>query len=69
MLTRIYGLGFASKDELQKYIRMRELARERDHKKLGRELEIFHVDEEVGKGLILWLPKGTVLRDELEYLA
>jgi threonyl-tRNA synthetase len=69
MLTRIYGLAFPSRQELKDYLARRELARERDHKKLGRELELFHIDEEVGKGLILWLPKGTVLRNEVERLA
>jgi threonyl-tRNA synthetase len=69
MLTRIYGLAFASKPELKAFLERRKLARERDHRKLGRELELFHIDEEIGKGLILWLPKGTVLRDEVEALA
>ncbi len=46
----------------------RKLALERDHKKLGRELDLFHIEDEIGKGLILWLPKGTVLRDEVEDL-
>ena len=69
MLTRIYGLGFATKDELKQYLERRKLAQERDHKKLGRELELFHIDDQVGKGLILWLPKGTILRDEVEDLA
>ena len=68
MLTRIYGLAFAHEGELKQYLEMRKLAQERDHKKLGRELEFFHIDDEVGKGLVLWLPKGTVLRDEIEAL-
>ncbi|MFN7975564.1 MAG: threonine--tRNA ligase [Acidobacteriota bacterium] len=69
MLTRIYALAFPTKGELDAYLAARSLAQERDHKKLGRELELFHIDDEVGKGLILWLPHGTVLRDEVEALA
>lgn len=69
MLTRIYGLGFANPKELKKHIRLREEARKRDHRKLGAELDIFHIEEEVGKGLPLWLPNGGVLRHELEKLA
>jgi threonyl-tRNA synthetase len=69
MLTRIYGLSFLTKEELEDYVARRKLAIERDHRKLGRELDIFHIDDEVGKGLPLWLPNGTVLRDEIEKLA
>jgi threonyl-tRNA synthetase len=69
MMTRIYGLAFPTKQELDEFVARRELARERDHRKLGAELEIFMVSDEVGKGLPLWLPNGTVLRDELEALA
>jgi threonyl-tRNA synthetase len=69
MLTRIYGLAFCSKGELREFIRKREEAQKRDHRKLNAQLEIFHIDEEVGKGLPLWLPNGTVLREELEKLA
>jgi threonyl-tRNA synthetase len=68
MLTRIYGLAFQKRPELDAYLAMRKLAMERDHKKLGRELDLFHIDDEVGKGLVLWLPKGTVLRDAVEDL-
>jgi len=68
MLTRLYGLAFATRPELLDFLERRRLAQERDHKKLGRELDLFHVDEEIGKGLVLWLPKGTVLRDEIEAL-
>ncbi len=68
MLTRIYGLAFPKRAELDAYLAMRKLAQERDHKKLGRELDLFHVEDEIGKGLILWLPKGTVLRDSIEDL-
>jgi threonyl-tRNA synthetase len=66
MLTRIYGLAFESAPELKDYIEKRELARQRDHRKLGAELELFSFDEEVGVGLPLWLPNGAVVRDELE---
>jgi threonyl-tRNA synthetase len=69
MLTRIYGLAFKKKDELKEFIRRREEAQKRDHRKLGAQLEIFHIEEEIGKGLPLWLPNGTVIRDELEKLA
>ena len=68
MLTRIYGLAFQKRPELDAYLAMRKLALERDHKKLGRELDLFHIDDEVGKGLVLWLPKGTILRDAVEDL-
>lgn len=69
MLTRIYGLAFLSKEELEEFIRLRRERMRRDHRKLGRELDIFHIDEDVGKGLPLWLPNGTVIREELEKLA
>ncbi len=68
MLTRIYGLAFPTRTELEEYLANRKLALERDHKKLGRELDLFHIEDEIGKGLVLWLPKGTVLRDEIEAL-
>lgn len=69
MMTRIYAWAFATKEELDAKVKAYEDAIARDHKKLGRELEIFVVDEEIGKGLPLWLPNGTVLRDEIEKLA
>ena len=69
MMTRIYGLAFTTREELDDFLRRRELARERDHRKLGAELEIFMLSDDVGRGLPLWLPHGTVLRDELEALA
>ena len=69
MLTRIYGLAFRKKDELKEFVRRREEAQKRDHRKLGAQLEIFHIEEEIGKGLPLWLPNGTVIREELEKLA
>jgi threonyl-tRNA synthetase len=69
MLTRIYGLAFPTENELKEFIKNRELALKRDHRKLGQELELFTIDEHVGKGLPLWLPNGTVIRDELEKFA
>ena len=69
MLTRIYGLAFPSENELKEFIKNRQLALQRDHRKLGQELELFTIDERVGKGLPLWLPNGTVIRDELEKFA
>jgi len=66
MLTRIYGLAFESGEQLKDYIEKRELARQRDHRKLGAELELFMMDDEVGQGLPMWLPYGAVIRDELE---
>ncbi len=69
MLTRIYGLAFPSEAELKEFIKNRELAMKRDHRKLGQELELFTIDEKVGKGLPLWLPNGTVIREELEKFA
>jgi len=66
MLTRIYGLAFATKDELEKYIAQREEAKKRDHKKLGKELDLFTFSELVGSGLPLWTPKGTLVRNLLD---
>jgi len=69
MLQRIYGTAWRNKKELNEYLQMLEEAKKRDHRKLGRELEIFIFDEEVGPGLPLWLPNGAVMIDELEKLA
>ncbi|RIK15352.1 MAG: threonine--tRNA ligase [Anaerolineae bacterium] len=69
MLQRIYGTAFFSKKELKRHLQLVEEAKKRDHRKLGRELEIYIMDEEVGPGLPLWLPNGTILREELEKLA
>lgn len=69
MLTRIYGTAFPTKDELEAYLTQQEEAKKRDHRKLGKELELFFIDEMVGKGLVMWLPKGTILRDQVEKLA
>jgi threonyl-tRNA synthetase len=68
-LQRIYGTAFKNKTELEAYFAMLEEAKKRDHRKLGRELELFCFDEDVGPGLPLWLPRGTVLIEELENLA
>jgi threonyl-tRNA synthetase len=65
-LQRIYGIAFATPDELAKWREMMEEARKRDHRKLGKELQLFHVDEAVGSGLILWTPKGAIVRQELQ---
>ena len=69
MLTRIYGLAFESKEKLEEYLKLLEEAEKRDHRKLGKELKIFTFDDDVGPGLPLWLPNGTVLVEELEKLA
>lgn len=61
MLTRIYGFAFDSKEELEGFIKKQAEAEKRDHRKLGKELDLFHIDENVGIGLILWHPKGAML--------
>jgi len=61
MLTRVYGLAFESKEKLNEYIKLMEEAEKRDHRKLGRELDLFHTEEEVGIGLVLWHPKGAMI--------
>ncbi len=66
MLTRIYGISFPKKSMLDEYLVMLEEAKKRDHRKLGKELELFTFSQRVGQGLPLWLPKGTELRDRLE---
>ncbi len=66
MLTRIYGITFPKQKELEEYLNLLEEAKKRDHRKLGRELELFAFSEKVGMGLPLWLPKGTILRERLE---
>lgn len=65
-LTRIYGITFPKKGELDEYLERLEQAKQRDHRKLGKELELFSFSEKVGAGLPLWLPKGAALRDRLE---
>ena len=66
MLTRIYGAAFNTRQELENYLKQQEEARRRDHKKLGRELDLFIFSDLVGAGLPLWTPKGTFIRDELD---
>ncbi len=66
MLQRIYGTGFATNEELEEYLLTVEEAKKRDHRKLGRELDLFQVNEEVGPGLIIFHPKGTILRMIIE---
>ena len=68
MMTRIYAWAFESKEVLESHVRAYKEALARDHKKLGKELDLFVIDDTVGKGLPLWLPNGTVVRDELEKL-
>ncbi len=68
-LTRIYGVSFPSKKELDEYLLMLEEAKKRDHRKLGKEMGIYTTDDEVGQGLILWMPNGTIIIEELEKLA
>ena len=65
-LQRIYGTAFPTKEELANYLTQLEQAKLRDHRKLGRELKLFHIDEDVGQGLILWTPNGSILRQELQ---
>ena len=69
MLQRIYGTAWRTKEELKQHLRRLEEAKKRDHRKLGKELEIFMFDEEVGPGLPLWLPNGGIIIEELEKLA
>jgi threonyl-tRNA synthetase len=66
MLTRIYGVTFPAQKELDEYIVLMEEAKKRDHRKLGKELELFAFSEKVGMGLPLWLPKGAMLRERLQ---
>lgn len=68
-LTRVYGVTFPSQKELDEYLAMLEEAKKRDHRKLGKELGIFTMDDDVGPGLPLWMPNGTVIIEELEKLA
>jgi threonyl-tRNA synthetase len=65
-LQRIYGTAFPTKDELAKYLEQVEQAKHRDHRKLGRDLKLFTIDDDVGQGLILWTPAGSILRQELQ---
>ena len=65
-LQRIYGTAFPAKEELAAYLTQLDQAKLRDHRKLGRELKLFHIDEDVGQGLILWTPNGSIIRQELQ---
>ncbi len=69
MLTRIYGITFPKQGELDEYLKLLEEAKQRDHRKIGKELELFAFDDDVGPGLPLWLPKGAFLIEQLEELA
>ncbi len=68
-LTRVYGITFPNQKELDEYLVMLEEAKKRDHRKLGKELSIYTMDDQVGQGLPLWLPNGTIIIEELERLA
>ncbi len=65
-LQRVYGTAFPTKDELMSHLERLEEAKKRDHRKLGREMDLFHIDEAVGQGLILWKPKGGLVRRQLQ---
>ena len=65
-LTRVYGTAFFNKKDLNKHLERLEEARKRDHRVLGKKLQLFHIDETVGQGLILWTPRGSVVRKELQ---
>ncbi len=65
-LQRLYGTAFESKEELEAHFVRLEEAKKRDHRRLGKELKLFHIDEDVGQGLILWTPNGATLRQELQ---
>ena len=69
MLTRVYGITFPSQKQLDEYLLMLEEAKKRDHRKLGKELGIFTMDDDIGPGLPLWMPNGTIIIEELERLA
>ncbi len=65
-LQRVYGTAFKTRAQLDQYFQQLEEAKKRDHRKIGRELELFHIDDEVGPGLVLWKPKGAIVRKELQ---
>ncbi len=65
-LTRVYAISFPRQKMLEEYLLMLEEAKKRDHRKIGKDLELFHFSPKVGMGMALWLPKGTILRDRLE---
>lgn len=66
MLTRIYGLAFATKEDLDAYITQKEEAKKRDHRVIGEKLDLFFFEEAIGKGLPIWLPNGNIIKEELE---
>ncbi len=66
MLTRIYGIAFASKKDLDEHLRFLEEVKKRDHRKIGKELDLFSINDEIGPGLILWHPKGATVRNVIE---
>lgn len=65
-LQRIYGTAFPSKEELEAYLNQIEEAKKRDHRRIGKDLELFHIDPSVGQGLVLWLPNGAIVRQALQ---
>ncbi|MEP7149701.1 MAG: threonine--tRNA ligase [Acidobacteriota bacterium] len=67
-MQRIYGIAFAKQDELDAWVKQREEAERRDHRRLGRELDLFSISDEYGSGLVLWHPKGAIVRNEMERL-
>lgn len=67
-MQRIYGTAFATQEELDAWVKQREEAEKRDHRKLGKQLDLFSIDEDYGQGLILWHPKGGIIRSEMERL-
>jgi threonyl-tRNA synthetase len=69
MLTRIYGVAFSTKEELDEHLAMLEEAKKRDHRKIGQDQELFFIDDVVGKGLVMWLPKGQIIKSEIEKFA
>jgi len=66
MLTRIYGLAFETKEELENYLKKQEEIKKRDHRILGQQLQLFAIDDNIGPGLILWLPKGAIIRQLIQ---
>ncbi len=66
MLTRVYGLAFENKEKLDEYLNLREEAKKRDHREIGEKMDLFYFEESIGKGLPIWLPKGNIIKEELE---
>ncbi|MEN0061207.1 MAG: threonine--tRNA ligase [Myxococcota bacterium] len=66
VLTRIYGVAFDSKEDLEAHLEMLEEAKKRDHRRIGKDLELFHITQEYGGGLVLWLPNGAFIRKQIE---